>query len=53
MVAPVAPATRARLIGFLEQALGTADVQAARSYLDEPLRQTLHLILALPEYQLG
>ena len=53
VVAPVAPATRARLIGFLEQALGTADVQAARSYLDDPLRQTLHLILALPEYQLG
>ena len=53
VVAPVTPAARARLIGFLEQALGTADVQAARSYLDEPLRQTLHLILALPEYQLG
>ena len=53
VVAPVAPATRLRLIGFLEQSLGTADLQAARSYLDEPLRQTLHLILALPEYQLG
>ena len=53
VVAPVTPAARARLIGFLEQALGTADLQAARSYLDEPLRQTLHLILALPEYQLG
>ena len=53
VVAPVTPAARARLIGFLEQALGTADLQTARSYLDEPLRQTLHLILALPEYQLG
>ena len=53
VVAPVAPATRERLIGFLAQALGTADLEAARSYLDEPLRQTLHLILALPEYQLG
>ena len=53
VVAPVAPAARARLIGFLEQALGTADLNSARSYLDEPLRQTLHLILALPEYQLG
>ena len=53
VAAPVAPATRARLVGFLEHELGTADLNSARSYLDEPLRQTLHLILALPEYQLG
>ncbi len=50
---PVAPASRARLVDFLHQALGTTDLQSARSYLEEPLRQTLHLILALPEYQLG
>ena len=53
VVVAVAPATRARLVAFLERELGTTDLQAARSYLDEPLRQTLHLILALPEYQLG
>ena len=53
MVAPVAPMARARLIEFLQRELGTADLVAARSYLDGPLRQTLHLILALPEYQLG
>ncbi len=53
VVVSVAPATRARLVAFLERELGTTDLQAARSYLDEPLRQTLHLILALPEYQLG
>ncbi len=51
--APVAPATRARLTEFLQRELGTPDLAAARSYLDEPLRQTLHLILSLPEYQLG
>lgn len=50
---PVAPTTRARLTEFLQHELGTADLAAARSYLDEPLRQTLHLILSLPEYQLG
>ena len=53
VVVPVPPATRARLTDFLARALGTADLQAARSYLEEPLRQTLHLILALPEYQLS
>ena len=53
VVAPVAPATRTRLAEFLERELGTADLAAARSYLDEPLRQTLHLILSLPEYQIG
>ncbi len=53
VAAPVAPATRARLAEFLQHELGTADLEAARSYLDEPLRQTLHLILSLPEYQLG
>jgi hypothetical protein len=51
--APIAPATRTRLTEFLQHELGTADLAAARSYLDEPLRQTLHLILSLPEYQLG
>ncbi|WP_309638268.1 DUF1800 domain-containing protein [Methylibium sp.] len=53
VVAPVAPATRTRLAEFLERELGTADLAAAHSYLDEPLRQTLHLILSLPEYQIG
>ena len=53
VVAPVAPATRKELADFLQRQLGTADLATARSYLEEPLRQTLHLILALPEYQLG
>lgn len=50
---PVAPTTRTRLTEFLQHEIGTPDLEAARSYLDEPLRQTLHLILSLPEYQLG
>ncbi len=53
VVAPVAPGTRDGLVNFLQTQLGTADLAAARSYLEEPLRQTLHLILAMPEYQLG
>lgn len=45
--------TRARLAAFLESELGTDDLAQAGTYLEEPLRTTLHLILSLPEYQLG
>lgn len=45
--------TRNRLAGFLTAELGTNDLTAAGSYLEEPLRATLHLILSLPDYQLG
>jgi len=50
---PVDETTRAALAAFLEKELGTADLEAAGTYLEEPLRTTLHLILSLPEYQLG
>ncbi len=50
---PVDEATRTRIAKFLESELGTADLAAAASYLEEPLRSTLHVILSLPEYQLG
>lgn len=50
---PVDEATRNALADFLEKELGTADLVAAATYLEEPLRTTLHLILSLPEYQLG
>jgi hypothetical protein len=51
-VAPPA-ADRARLVAFLTRELGTNDIVAARSYAEESMRQLLHLILSLPEYQLG
>ena len=50
---PLDAATHERIAKFLESELGTADLAAAASYLEEPLRITLHLILSLPEYQLG
>jgi hypothetical protein len=50
---PVDTATRKRLAAFLESELGGADLKIADSYMEEPLRATLHLILSLPEYQLG
>jgi uncharacterized protein (DUF1800 family) len=46
-------AVHERIAKFLEGELGTADITAAASFLEEPLRSTLHVILSLPEYQLG
>ncbi len=50
---PVDAPSHERIAKFLETELGTTDLTAAASYLEEPLRTTLHLILSLPEYQLG
>ena len=50
---PPSPAARARLAQFLEKELGTNDIGQAQSYMEESLRMVLHLILSLPEYQLG
>ncbi len=50
---PVDKATHERIAKFLESELGTSDLASATSYLEEPLRNTLHVILSLPEYQLG
>jgi len=44
---------RQRLIDFLNGELGGDQVAAAGSYLEEPLRMLLHLIMSTPEYQLG
>ena len=46
-------AARLELAAFLERELGTADLAAAASYAEDPLRLLLHLILSRPEYQLG
>ncbi len=50
---PLDPAYRTQMIDFLAQELGTQDIQAASTYLEEPLRRLLHLIMSAPEYQLG
>ena len=41
------------LAKFLVDELGTDDIFAAQSYLEEPLRKLLHQMLSRPEYQLG
>jgi uncharacterized protein (DUF1800 family) len=47
------PAARGRLIAFLDQDLGTSDIRAADSYMEDSLRMLTHLIMCLPEYQLS
>jgi hypothetical protein len=53
LVVPLDAAARKELADFLAGELGTRDVAAAQSYLEDPLRKLLHLILSRPEYQLG
>jgi hypothetical protein len=51
-VAPSASA-RQKLVDFLDSELGTPDIAVAETYLEDPLRLLLHLIMSQPEYQLG
>jgi uncharacterized protein (DUF1800 family) len=44
---------RARIADFLTKQLGTANIAEARTYMEQPLRMTLHLIMSQPEYQLN
>jgi hypothetical protein len=44
---------RQSLITFLNRELGTADIAAAKTYMEDSLRLLLHLIMSEPEYQLG
>jgi hypothetical protein len=50
---PIGSAQRQMLIEFLDRELGTSDVALADSYLEDPLRMLVHLIMSEPEYQLG
>ncbi len=50
---PVSAEDRAALIAFLTQELGTDQIEQTVTYLEEPARLLLHLIMSTPEYQLG
>jgi hypothetical protein len=50
---PVDAETRKKIGALLEYDLGTADLQHADSYMEDALRNALHVILSLPAYQLG
>ncbi len=49
---PAAPGTRDAIVAFLTKELGTDDLGRARSYMEDALRMTIHLIMSTPEYQL-
>jgi Protein of unknown function (DUF1800) len=49
---PAAKATRDGLVTFLTTELGTDSLQRAKTYMEDPLRLTVHLIMSTPEYQL-
>lgn len=53
MRVPPGEKVRRKLIAFLNKELGTTDIAIAQSYLEDPLRLVLHLIMSQPEYQLG
>jgi hypothetical protein len=46
------PDSRAKLIKFLNEDLGTTDIKVADTYMEDSLRMLTHLIMSLPEYQL-
>jgi len=50
---PLAADDRQAFIDFLDKELGTNRIEPAVSYLEEPLRLLVHLIMSAPEYQLG
>src|SRR5580692_1560369 len=53
MRVPPGEEARQKMISFLDKELGTTDISAAQTYLEDPLRLVLHLIMSQPEYQLG
>jgi hypothetical protein len=53
LTVPADGKARATLIAFLDEQLGTSNIVRAQTYLEEPLRSVVHLILSMPEYQLG
>ncbi len=50
---PLGTDERRALIDFLSQELGTDEIAPALSYLEEPLRLLVHLIMSTSAYQLG
>ena len=44
---------RRKLVSFLDKELGTSDIAAAQTYMEQPLRVLLHVIMSQPEYQLN
>ena len=49
---PIAKVTRDSFVSFLTSELGTDNIDRAKSYMEDALRMTVHLVMSTPEYQL-
>jgi hypothetical protein len=49
---PLSKATRERFVEFLTKELGTDSIDRAKTYMEDALRMTVHLIMSTPEYQI-
>jgi hypothetical protein len=49
---PAAPPACDAFVSFLTGELGTDSIERARSYMEDALRMTAHLIMSTPEYQI-
>jgi len=48
---PTAKVARDGIVAFLSKELGTDSIERAKTYMEDPLRMTVHLIMSTPEYQ--
>jgi Protein of unknown function (DUF1800) len=53
MSAPISQKQRNDLVEWLRRDIGTDQLKIAETYMEDSLRQLLHILLSLPEYQLG
>ena len=49
---PTATVTQNVFETFLTKQLGTDNIDRAKTYMEDPLRMTMHLIMSTPEYQI-
>jgi hypothetical protein len=49
---PASPVTRDAFVAFLTKELGTNTLARAKSYMEDALRMTAHLVMSTPEYQI-
>jgi Protein of unknown function (DUF1800) len=49
---PAAKATRDTFAAFLTTELGTDTIDRAKTYMEDALRMTVHLVMSTPEYQI-
>ena len=53
MAVPPDNATKAKISAVLTKELGTSDLTVSRTFMEQPLRLVLHLIMSQPEFQLS